>query len=118
VGSLHWLIVIPFYLFGSITLLLSFILAARLLRLRVSVDPLVTGASALAIGLIVVPLVAGWVTLDAYRGRVLVLLIVTSFALAGLDTLLQRLVPLPLDEELREGEPAKTRVSGRAASIE
>jgi hypothetical protein len=41
---LHWLIVIPLYFFGSITLLLSFILAARLLRLRVSVDPLVTGA--------------------------------------------------------------------------
>ena len=62
--------------------------------------------------------IAGWVTLDAYAGRVLVALIVASFALAGLDTLLQRLVPLPLDEELREGEPAKTRISGRAASIE
>jgi len=53
VRSLHLLIVIPLYLFGSITLLLSFILAARLLRLRVSVDPLVTGASALAIGKVV-----------------------------------------------------------------
>jgi hypothetical protein len=109
------MIVIPFYIFGSITLLLSFILAARLLRLRVSVYPLVTGASASAMGLIVVPPIAGWVTLDAYAGRVLVVLIVASFALAGLDTLLRRLVPLPLDEELREGEPAKT---GRAASIE
>jgi hypothetical protein len=118
VGSLHWLIVIPLYFFGSITLLLSFILAARLLRLRVSVDPLVTSASALAVGLIVVPLIAGWVTLDSYAGRVLVVLIVASFALAALDTLLQRLVPLPLDEELREGEPAKTRIAGRAASIE
>jgi hypothetical protein len=105
-------------LFGSITLLLSFILAARLLRLRVSVEPLVTGACALAIGLIAVPLVAGWVTLDAFAGRVLVVLIVASFALAGVDTLLQPLVPLPLDEELREGEPAKIRTSGRAASIE
>jgi hypothetical protein len=115
---LHWLIVVPLYFFGSITLLLSFILAARLFRLRVSVDPLVTGASALAIGLIVVPLVAGWVTLDAYGGRVLVVLIVASFALAGLDSLMQSLVSLPLDEELREGEPAKTRTAGRAASIE
>jgi hypothetical protein len=118
VGSLHWLIVIPLYFFGSITLLLSFILAARLLRLRVSVDPLVTAASALAIGLIVVPLVAGWVTLDAYAGLVLAVLIVASFALAGLDTLLQSLVPLPLDEELRGDEPAKTSISARAASIE
>src|SRR5262245_37513411 len=115
---LHWLIVVPFYFFGSITLLLSFILAARLLRLRVSVDPLVTGACALAIGLVVVPLVAGWVTLDAYAGRVLVGLIVASFALAGLEGFLQPLVPLPLDEELREGESATTRISGRAASLD
>jgi hypothetical protein len=115
---LHWLIVIPLYFFGSITLLLSFILAARLLRLRVSVDPLVPGASALAIGLIVVPLVAGWTTLDAYGGRVLVMLIAASFVLAGLDALLQSLLPLPLDAELREGEPAKTSISRRAASIE
>ena len=48
---MHWLIVLPLYLFGSITLLLTFILAARLLRLRVSVDPLVTGASASAIAM-------------------------------------------------------------------
>jgi hypothetical protein len=115
---LHWLILIPFYFFGSITLLLSFILAARVSRLRVSVDPLVPGACALAVALIVVPLLAGWVTLDAYGGRVLVVLIVASFTLAGLDALLQPLVPLPLDEELRESEPAKARISGRAASIE
>jgi len=105
VESLHWLILIPFYFFGSITLLLSFILAARVSRLRVSVDPLVPGACALAVALIVVPLLAGWVTLDAYGGRVLVVLIVASFTLAGLDALLQPLVPLPLDEELRESEP-------------
>jgi len=117
-GSLHWLIVVPFYLFGSITLLLSFILAARLLRLRVALDPLVTGACALSIVLNVVPLIAGWVSLDAYAGRVLVTLIVASFALAGLDTFLRPLVPLPLDEELREDEPPNPRISGRAASIE
>jgi hypothetical protein len=105
-------------LFGSINLLLSFILAARLFRLRVSVDPLVTGASALAIGLIVVSLAAGWMTLDEHAGRLLVVLIAASFALAGLDTLLQSLVALPLDEELREDGHAKTRSSGRAASIE
>jgi hypothetical protein len=115
---LHWLIVIPLYFFGSMTLLLSFILGARLLRLRVSVDPLVTGASTLTIGLIVISLVAGWVTLDAHAGLVLVALIAASFAFAGLDTLVRSLVPLPLDEELREGEPARATISGRAASIE
>ena len=108
-GSLHWLIVVPLYFFGNMTLCLSFIVAARLLRLRVSVEPLVTGTSALAIVLTVVPLVAGWVTLDASAGRVLIVLIVASFAVAGLDTLLQSLLPLPLDKELREGEPERTR---------
>ena len=115
---MHWMIVIPLYIFGSITLLLSFILAARLLRLRVPLDPLVTGASACAIGLIIVPLAAGWVTVDAYTGRVLLVLVAASFALAGVDTLLGSVMPLPLDEELREGEPAGGSTSGRAASIE
>ena len=101
-GSLHWLIVIPLYFFAALTLLLSLILVARLLRLRVSVNPLVIGAAALALGLIVAPLVAGWVTLDAYTGRVVLVLIVASFAVAGIDTLLQSLLPLPLDDELRE----------------
>ena len=96
---MHWMIVIPLYIFGSITLLLSFILAARLLRLRV-------------------PLAAGWVTVDAYTGRVLLVLVAASFALAGVDTLLGSVMPLPLDEELREGEPAGGSTSGRAASIE
>jgi hypothetical protein len=108
VGSLHWLIVIPLYFFAAVTLSLSSILVARLMRLRVSFDPLVTGASAVAIGLIVGPLVAGWLTLDAHTGRVLLVLIVASFAVAGLDTLLQSLLPLPLDDELHEFSPPKS----------
>ncbi len=107
-GSLHWLIVVPLYFFTTLTLVLSFIQVARLLRLRVSVDALVTGASALAIGLIVAPLVAGWVTLDAYTGRAMLVLIVASFAVAGLDALLREsLPPLPLDDELREVSPPR-----------
>lgn len=101
-GSLHWLIVIPLYFFAALALLLSFILLARLLRLTVSVNPLVTGAVVLALGVIVAPLLAGWTTLDGYTGRVLLVLILATFAIAGLDTLLQSALPLPLDKELRE----------------
>jgi hypothetical protein len=108
VEGMRWLIVIPLYFFAALTLSLSFILVARLMRLRVSFDPLVTGASAVAMGLIVGPLVAGWVALAAYTGRVLLVLIVASFAVAGLDTLLQSLLPLPLDGELHELTPAKS----------
>lgn len=106
-GVLHWLIVIPLYFFTALTLLLSFILIARLLRLRVSVNPLVTGAGTLALGLIAAPLLTGWVTFDAYTGRLLVALIVASFAVAGLDALLQSPLPLPLDDELRESPGAE-----------
>jgi hypothetical protein len=108
VGSLHWLIVIPLFFFAALTLSLSFILVARLMRLHVSFDPLITGASALAIGLIAAPLVAGWLSLDAYMGRVLPVLIVASFAVAGLDALLRSLLPLPLDDELLELSPPKS----------
>src|SRR5262249_4619433 len=98
-------------------MLLSFILAARLLRLQVALDPLATAAARLVVGLIAVSLVTGWVTLDEYGGRGLVVLIVASFALAGLETLVRPSMPLPLDEELNEDEPAKTRLSGRAAIV-
>jgi hypothetical protein len=108
VESLHWLIVVPLYFFTALTLSLSLILVARLIRVRVSFDTLATGASAVAIGLIVTLLVAGWLTLDAYMGRVLLVLIVASFAVAGLDTLLQSLLPLPLDDELYELSPPRS----------
>jgi hypothetical protein len=115
---MRWLIVVPFYFFGSITMLLSFILAARLLHLRVALAPLVTGAVALVAGVIAVPLVTGWMTLDEYGGRGLIVLIAASFSLAALETFVRSSVPLPLDEELSEDKPAKASISGRAASIE
>jgi hypothetical protein len=102
VGSLHWLIVIPLYFFAALALLLLSIVVARLLRLRVSINPLVTAAVIAALAVVVAPLVAGWVTLEAYTGRVLAALLVASFALAALDTLLQSLLPVPLDKQLEE----------------
>lgn len=112
-GGLRWLIVVPLYFFTAMVLLPFFILVARLLRLRVPVDPLVTAASSLALGLVAASLVAGWVSL-AHAGRVLMALIATSFALSGLDALLQSSLPLPLDEELLEDEGAKKRPAGIA----
>jgi xanthine/uracil permease len=99
---LHWLIVIPLYFFAALALLLLSILIVRLLRLRVSVNPLVTGAVIFALALIVAPVVAGWVTLDAYTGRSLLVLILATFAIAALDTLLRSHLPIPLDKELEE----------------
>jgi hypothetical protein len=111
---LHWMVVIPMYFFTAMTLLALFILVARLLRARVSLDPLVASACALALGLAVGPLVVGWATLDAYTGRVVLGLIVVSLALTGLDTILRSPLPLPLDEELREDGRPKTHQTGIA----
>jgi hypothetical protein len=102
VGSLHWLIVIPLYFFAALSLLLLSIVGARLLRLRVSINPIVTAAVSAALLLVVAPVVIGWVTLEIYTGRLLVALLLASFAIAALDTLLQSLLPLRLDKELEE----------------
>ena len=45
-------------------------------------------------------------------GRVLLVLIVASFAVAGLDALLRSLLPLPLDDELLELSPPKSPAVG------
>lgn len=44
-GSLHWLVLIPFYFLTAPTLLLLAMLGARMLRLRVSINPIVCGSS-------------------------------------------------------------------------
>jgi hypothetical protein len=102
VHNFHWLIVIPLYFFAALALLLFLVLVARLLRLRVSVNPLVTTAVTLSLAFIVAPVVIGWATLDSYTGRVLLALMLGTFALAAVDTFLQSFLPVPLDKELEE----------------
>jgi len=102
VHNFHWLIVIPLYFFSALALLLFLVLVARLLRLRVSVNPLVTTAVSVSLGFIVAPVVIGWATLDSYTGRVLLALMLSTFALAAVDTFLQGFLPVPLDKELEE----------------
>ena len=100
-GTLHWLIVVPFYFFGALSLLLLFMVVARLLRLKVKVNTLVTTAVLLAMVGVAVPLVADWAEIDDYSGRILLLIGIESFILAAIDTLLESRLPLPLDQELR-----------------
>lgn len=101
-GNLHWLILIPFYFFGALGLLLASMATARVLRLRVSVNPLVVGAVLASMALLVVPLAAGWASIDDYSGLALLALVLVTFVVAALDTLLEPLLPLPLDKELNE----------------
>lgn len=97
---LHWLILIPYYFFLALSLALSFVLVARLVRAPLSANHLVTAAVLLALGGVSLPLATGWAVIDDYTTRGFVLLATASFLLAALDTLLATALPLPLDREL------------------
>jgi hypothetical protein len=99
---LHALIVVPYYFLSALALLPLLILAARLLRLTVSVNTLVGIAIGLALASIVIPLAADWVDLDAFSGRPLLVLVLASLLLTAVDAALLKHLPLPLDEELRD----------------
>lgn len=101
-GYLHWLIVIPFYFFGSLAALPLLIVICRLLRLKVSINTLVGAAIALSIAGIVIPLAADWVDLTALRGRQMLALAVLSMLLVAVDAALVNALPLPLDKELQD----------------
>ncbi len=99
-GSFHWLIVIPFYFFGALTLLSGSVLVARLVRLHVPINALVIGSIIVSILALAVPLSLDWFNLDALTGRRAAVLLVASFIFAGIDAVLKDQFPLPLDHEL------------------
>jgi hypothetical protein len=100
-GTLHWLILVPFYFFSALSLLLLMMVLARLLRMNIKVNTLVTTAVLVALVGVAVPLVVGWAEIEDYSGRILLLIGVDSFILAAVDTWLESRFPLPLDRELR-----------------
>lgn len=100
-GNLHWLILVPYYFFGALSLLLLLMVVARLLRLKIKVNTLVMAAVLIAVVAVALPLVAGWAEIRDYSGRILLLIGVDSFILAAVDTWLESRLPLPLDRELR-----------------
>ncbi len=97
---LRVLILIPFYFCGAIAALPFLIVVARILRIKVGINPLVYSAIVLALLAIIVPLGLDIVDLEAYRGRALLFLILGSIFFGGVDWVLKKYLPLPLDEEL------------------
>ena len=98
----HWLIVVPYYFVGTLALLPMLIVLCRLLRLKVPINGLVGAAIVLTLAGIAVPLATGVISLSAFTGRPMLLLIVLSFVFAAFDTALYERLPLPLDHDLRE----------------
>lgn len=101
-SSVHWLILFPYYFFGALTSLLFLILAARLVRARLSSNALVLTAVLVGVVATLLPLVAGWVRLSDYGVVNLFLLAGSSFVLALLDASLQPRLPIALDAELEQ----------------
>lgn len=97
---MHWLVVIPFYFFSALAVFLSLAVASRILRLKVGANTIATAAVCLAVLALAVPLIANWADVEDLTGRRLLILGAASFVLAGLDTFLQSLLPLPIDAEL------------------
>ncbi len=99
---MHWLVLLPYYFIGSIAALPLLVLLGRLLRLQLSVNTLVGGAIVLTLVAISLPLASGWMTVAAFSGRPLLLLLVASLVFAALDLALSHRLPSRVDDELRD----------------
>ncbi len=99
---LHTLIVVPYYFVGALAVLPFLILLCRLLRTNVGINTLVGTSIGLALAGIIVPLAGHWITLSAFTGRPLLVLVVLSLLFAAIDTTLAPHLPLTLDKQLNE----------------
>jgi hypothetical protein len=102
VSVVHWLVVVPFYFFSAILMFLVLALVSRLVRLQIGANALAITAVVLALAVVATPLAAHWIGLAQLTARPLLALTAATFLLAALDTLLQPLLPLPVDRELSD----------------
>lgn len=96
----HWLILIPFYFFGATGLFLTLTVLCRLLRFKVTANAIALTSVIAGLSFVAVPLMTDLLDLDHYAGRYLLGLGAITFVLAAIDTLLEPVLPLPLDAEL------------------
>lgn len=99
---MRWLLLIPFYVFLAIATFLVLSIACRIVRLKLAAHTLAVTAVITGVAIVVLSLFEHWVEIPDLTGMRLVILMVVTFALAALDTLLERILPLPLDQELAE----------------
>lgn len=96
----HWILLFPYFFFGSVTTLLVLILATRLtrapLRLRLlSVCSAFTSLSAISLSFLV-----GGAEMSDFTVRRMFALAAISFVVAIVDYLAARVLHHPIDEEL------------------
>lgn len=101
-GSLHWLILFPYYFFTAVSLYLLLTLVCRVVRAGASANPLAMTAALSAVVLTALPLLAGMTRLAQYSWQGLVALLAINFVLATVDAVLAGSLKLPLDSELED----------------
>jgi hypothetical protein len=104
VGSLHWLIVVPFYFFGALALLSGLVVLTRILRLPVGINAIVITSIGVSLLGVALPLWLDWIDLDALTGFRAAGLLIATFVFAGVDAVLKDRLPLPLDADLEIDE--------------
>ena len=98
---MHWLLLVPFYVFIAIGVFLLLSIFCRVLRLKLSANTLAVTAVIVGVVIVLLPLFEG-IQLSDYTGRRLLVIGAVTFALAAVDTLLESVLPLPLDAELAD----------------
>ena len=111
-SALHWLILIPYYYFSTMTLAILLAIVSRLLGFPVTMERLVfTSILAVVAGLTGL-LVMETVQIDDFGLLRVVALLTGLFILAGLETVM--LSSLPLAEE---GSPAPSKHERPASAL-
>ena len=98
---MHWFLLVPFYIFIAIGVFLLLSILCRVLRQKLSANALAVTAVIVGVFLVLLPLFEG-IQLTDYSGRRLLMIGVVTFVLAAIDTLLEPLLPLPLDADLAD----------------
>lgn len=98
---MHWFFLVPFYVFIAIGVFLTLSILCRLVRLKVAANTLAVTAVVTGVVVVLLPLIEG-IQLSDYTGRRLLMVGAVTFLLATIDTLLEPVLPLPMDQELAE----------------
>ena len=98
-GALHWLILVPVYFFGALSLYSLIDAGARLARSDVPPERVALSAVLASIVTLLVLFLSGLVTIGQVTFVPVLALGLLSFALAGIDVMLVRALPLASDED-------------------
>jgi hypothetical protein len=82
---MHWVLLVPVYFFGTISLFATFHIVARRLRLDVAAETLAARAGITVLVLLAVVFAAGLVTIEQVTIWSIAGLMAISFVLAALD---------------------------------